>query len=234
MGSNCWSMDPSDLLDNIFWNALTGPHACFATGAGAARRYARGFSPIAAFADPAHPDFAALGPFVEVGEEFYCDGWSGPAPDGWHVKAEATMFRMVWDGPAHLSDPAPDAVALDARHVDAAVELASMMRPGPFGPRTIELGDYFGYFEGNRLVAMAGERMAAAGLREISGVCTHPGFQGRGLARRLMLKLAGRALARGETPFLHVMSANTAAHAMYQRMGFRDYRETVVRVVGRG
>jgi predicted GNAT family acetyltransferase len=75
-------------------------------------------------------------------------------------------------------------------------------------PRAIELGDYFGHVEDGQLVAMAGERTAAPGLRDISGVCTRPGYQGRGLARRLMLKLVRRQLARGETPFLHVMSAS--------------------------
>jgi predicted GNAT family acetyltransferase len=80
---------------------------------------------------------------------------------------------------------------------------------------------------------MAGERMAAPGLHEISGVCTHPDHQGRGVARRLMLKLIRRQLLRGETPFLHVMRANEAAHGLYLRMGFRDYCETVVRVVTR-
>ncbi|MCY1382404.1 FR47-like protein [compost metagenome] len=81
---------------------------------------------------------------------------------------------------------------------------------------------------------MAGERSFAETLREVSGVCTHPDFQGRGLARRLMLKLIARQLARGETPFLHVMSANTGALGLYQRMGFRTHREVVVRVIARG
>jgi hypothetical protein len=98
-------------------------------------------------------------------------------------------------------------------------------------PRAIELGDYFGHVEDGQLVAMAGERTAAPGLRDISGVCTRPGYQGRGLARRLMLKLVRRQLARGETPFLQVMSANARAHRLYLEMGFRDERETVVRVV---
>jgi predicted GNAT family acetyltransferase len=131
------------------------------------------------------------------------------------------------------ADEAPDAVTLGPEHAAQALELALLTRPGPFGPRTIELGDYFGYFDGSRLMAMAGERMAAPGLREISGVCTHPDYLGRGYARRLMLKLIRRQLARGETPFLHVMRANEAAHQLYLRMGFRDYRETVVRVVAR-
>jgi predicted GNAT family acetyltransferase len=80
---------------------------------------------------------------------------------------------------------------------------------------------------------MAGERMQAGSLREISGVATHPDYQGRGLAKRLMLKLIRRQMLRNETPFLHVMSANTGARALYERMGFTSYKESVVRVVSR-
>ena len=90
---------------------------------------------------------------------------------------------------------------------------------------------FAGRIEGERLVAMAGERMHAGTLREISGVCTHPDFQGRGFARRLVAKLILRQMRRKETPFLHVMRDNSSAHRLYQRMGFRDYRESVVRVI---
>jgi ribosomal protein S18 acetylase RimI-like enzyme len=220
-------------LDNIFWNTLSGLHAHLSAGTDSARRYAPGFSPIVGFPDPRRPDFGALAPFCEPGEHFYCDAWSGPAPAGWRIEAEATMYRMVWDGPMPERDEAPDAVPLGPEHAAQALELALLTRPGPFGPRTIELGEYFGYVDQGKLVAMAGERMAAPGLHEISGVCTHPDYQGRGYARRLMLKLIRRQLARGETPFLHVMRANEAAHGLYLRMGFRDYCETVVRVVAR-
>jgi len=58
---------------------------------------------------------------------------------------------------------------------------------------------------------MAGERFQAGALREISGVCTHPDFQGRGFARRLMLKLIRHQMHRGETPVLHVIRDNTHA-----------------------
>ncbi|NML59595.1 GNAT family N-acetyltransferase [Massilia sp. RP-1-19] len=219
------------LLDNIIWSCLSGAHAKFASGTADARRYAPGFSPIVAFPDPERPNFAALRAFCEPGEHFYCDGWSGAAPEGWRIEAESTMFRMVWDAPVPLVDEAGDAIALRPEHAQQAFDLAMLTRPGPFGLRTPELGEYFGYFDNGRLVAMAGERMAADGLREISGVCTHPDFQGKGLARSLMSKLVMRQLQRGETPFLHVMSANANAHALYLRMGFKDYKETVVRVV---
>lgn len=142
------------------------------------------------------------------------------------------MFRMVWAGEAPAHDEAPDAVPLGPEHALPALELAMLTHPGPFGPRTIELGEYFGFFDGGRLIAMAGERMHAGTLREISGVCTDPDFQGRGFARRLMLKLIRRQLARGETPFLHVMRDNVAAQ-FYERLGFRTAKEPVVRVVAR-
>ncbi len=221
------------LLDNIVWHTLSGPHSRYAVGTDAARRYARGFSPIVGFRDGRRPDFAELVPYCEPGEHFYCDGWTGPAPAGWCIDAESTMFKMVFERATPPADELPDAVPLRAEHASAALELAQLTRPGPFGPRTIELGDYFGCFDGGRLVAMAGERMFAGRLREVSGVCTHPDFQGRGLARRLVAKLLGRQVARDQIPFLHVMSDNAAAHRLYLGMGFRDYRETVVRVVSR-
>ena len=219
------------LLDNITWHTLSGPHAKFAAGSGAARRYAVGFSPILGFEEPLQPDFDAISACSEPGEQFYTDGWSGPVPAGWRMEAEKTMFKMVWEGPLPDHDPAPDAVPLRLEHAAQAVALATLTRPGPFGPRTIELGEYFGYFEGERLVAMAGERMCAANLHEISGVCTHPDQQGRGHARRLMLKLVFRQMGRGKTPFLHVMSDNAGARALYERMGFCNYKESVVRVI---
>ena len=147
--------------------------------------------------------------------------------------SDAAIPLMDTDGTMPDDDPSLDAVPLRPEHAAQAVELATLTRPGPFGPRTPELGEYFGCFEDGRLIAMAGERMHAGTLHEISGVCTHPEFQGRGLARRLMEKVIRRQLLRGETPFLHVMRDNDSAHRLYLRMGFRDHCEAAVRVISR-
>ena len=221
------------LLDNIIWNCLSGPHAKFATGAGAVRRYAPGFSPIVGCQNPNDPDFATLEKYCEPGESFYIDIWSGSAPAGWKIDKEARMLKIVWEAPAPAEDAAPDAAQLRPEQFAQATALAKLTNPGPFGPRTPELGEYFGYFEGGQLIALAGERMCAGELHEISGVCTHPDFQGRGLARKLTLKLVRRQMQRGKTPFLHVMSHNAAALGLYEKMGFRNHLETVVRVATR-
>ncbi|HUQ12492.1 MAG TPA: GNAT family N-acetyltransferase [Steroidobacteraceae bacterium] len=221
------------LLDNIMWNCLSGPHAKFATGEGAVRRYAPGFSPIAGFEDPHHPDLETLAKYCEPGDYFYTDIWEGPAPAGWRIDRDARMWKMTWQAPMPAEDAAPDAIPLRPGHAGEAVELAKLTNPGPFGIRTPELGEYFGYFDGGRLIAMAGERMCAGDLQEVSGICTHPDFQGRGLAKKLTLKLVRLQMERGKTSFLHVISTNTAARALYEKMGYRNYRETTVRVITR-
>ena len=219
------------VLDNIIWNTLTGPHASYASGTGTALRYAAGFSPIAGFLNPEQPDLDALTDFCAAREHLYVGGWPAAPSPHWHLDADSTMFQMVWQGPLPDEEIGADAVTLSTEHAAQAVELTTLTQPGPFGLRTMELGDYFGYFVDGRLVAMAGERMHAGSMREISGVCTHPDFQGKGLARRLMLKLVRRQVIRGETPFLHVVRDNVNAHALYERMGFVDRKELAIRVV---
>ncbi len=221
------------ILDNIVWNSLSGPHNIYAEGTGAARRYARGFSPIIGFQDRNNPDFDSLASVCSVGETFYTDGWTGIAPDGWQIELETTMFKMVWAGPMPAVNEAPDAVPLGAEHSAEALELALLTNPGPFGLRTIELGDYYGYFEGPQLISMTGERFFAGKYREVSGVCTHPDFQGRGLAKKLMLKVIRQEMLRGEIPFLHVISSNLLARGLYERMGFENYLESIVRMISR-
>jgi ribosomal protein S18 acetylase RimI-like enzyme len=221
------------LLDNIMWNCLSGPHARYSIGTDSTRRYARGFSPIVACADPDRPDFTALETLFDNGESFYIDLWTGPKPAGWTLDREARMLKMVWQGTAAAEDAAPDAVRLLPEHYAVALELAKLTNPGPFGIRTPELGEYFGYFDGGRLIAMAGERLCAGDLQEISGVCTHPDYLGRGYASRLTLKLVYRQLRRARTPFLHVVSHNEGARTLYEKLGFRIYRETVLRVLTR-
>lgn len=220
--------------DNIAWATLTGPHARFATGKDAVRRYAAGFSAIAGFSEPQHPDFDALASICDVDERIYCPGWTGVVPGGWCVHLEKPVYRMVWRQELPGVDAFPGAVSLGPEHAAQAVELARLTNPGPFGMRTIELGNYFGWFEDGRLAAMAGERMYVDSHREVSGICTHPDFRGRGLARRLTLKLIRRQMQRGETPFLHVMADNFAARRLYRELGFSDHCETLLRVISRG
>ena len=125
---------------------------------------------------------------------------------------------------------------LDWRELDEAdapdmLALALLTRPGPFRARTHRLGRFIGVREEGRLIAMAGERMRMPGYAEVSGVCTHPDFRGRGLAGRLMRQVMQTMQARGETPFLHAYASHENTIALYRTLGFEVRAELPMRVL---
>jgi predicted GNAT family acetyltransferase len=102
----------------------------------------------------------------------------------------------------------------------AMVALTDLAFPGFFRSRTYEMGAYYGIRINNELAAMAGERLAVPGFREISAVVTHPAHTGRGYATLLMNRLLQDHAAAALKSFLHVSEHNSRAIAIYQRMGF--------------
>ncbi|GAA3494576.1 hypothetical protein GCM10019016_016760 [Streptomyces prasinosporus] len=120
-------------------------------------------------------------------------------------------------------------VELGADSVPELLDLVARTAPGPFRPRTHELGTYLGVRVDGTLVAMAGERLRPPGWTEISTVCTAPDARGQGHAARLVSALVARIVVRGERPFLHVAETNTGAIALYERLGFRTRRQVTFR-----
>jgi predicted GNAT family acetyltransferase len=112
--------------------------------------------------------------------------------------------------------------------------LTDQTRPGPpFGPRTHELGTFLGIRVGGELVAMAGERMKPGNYTEMTAICVHPSHRGRGYAQALLAAISRQILAHGEIPFLHVLSDNASAIALYQRQGMTIRRRLQVTVLQR-
>ena len=98
--------------------------------------------------------------------------------------------------------------------------LTKLTNPGPFASRTIDFGHYYGVFDGGKLVAMAGQRMHIEDYTEISAVCTHPDYLGRGYAKQLLLGQIHRMRAAGNIPILHVRKNNERAVKVYESIGF--------------
>ena len=219
------------VLDNVAWHALSGPHLKFSIGSSTAKRYAKGFSPIVAYESYDRPDFAALQGQCDAGEHLYCSGWTGPAVNGWDVLADTSAYLMIWEKELPELNLELSIQTLRQKDLSQVLDLAALTHLDPFGPRALELGTFLGIFSGDRLVAMGGERMFADSFREISSVATHPEYRGRGYARGLMLALMRNQMLSKEIPFLHVMSENSHAYAIYQRMGFSTHKEISVRVI---
>jgi len=103
--------------------------------------------------------------------------------------------------------------------------LTALVYPHYFRRRTMELGRYFGIYQDGRLAAMIGERLGTDDTQEMSAICTHPDFNGRGYARRLTAFLTNDNLARGRLPFLHVSHENPRALRLYEQLGYRLRRD---------
>ncbi len=189
--------------------------------------------PFAAAADASSESLAALVELIPTdGHLWVVETKELAPPSGAAVVRTAVLHQMV----ATAVEPASPAFEIVPLSDDDAPEmraLATLTEPGPFHISTHRLGRFVGVKENGDLVAMAGERMKPGRFTEISGVCTHPTHRGRGYANALMRTVAQHILARGETPFLHVMASNAGAIALYETLGFRFRREMVMTVLAR-
>jgi len=207
-------------LDNPIWFALTTEHRLLARSHGLARRYPPDASPLAAFLHPTNDAFADLQRLVSPGEHVALFTATPLDVRGdWQVDRSRWIDQMICE--ALLAPPPVVPLPLGTTDVPEMLELAAATEPGPFLPQTIQMGSYFGIRASDgRLAAMAGERLRSTAFVEISAVCTHPEFRGRGYARTLTTFVAAQILAAGKTPFLHVKSEN-GARMVYHKIGFR-------------
>lgn len=215
------SFDGERALDNPIWSCLTTRHAHVASGGALARRYPASISPIGALAGNGREHVAALESVVEPGDDFAVFAPSVPAlPANWETLFESRLLQMIRTDGSLLPEGDVEVARLGAADVPDMLALVELAKPGPFRPRTIDLGTFIGIRDGGRLIAMAGERMWIGDFREVSAICTHPGAQGRGYARALTARVVNRMLRAGETPMLHVEWTNTRAIDMYRALGF--------------
>lgn len=214
-------------LDRQAWSALTGRHAGFAVVEGGARRYRPDVGVFAAVEDEA--GYADLARLIRAhGDVALLEAADAPPIAGVRVVSR----DLGWQGVAGaLSPPRPGRipiVPLTEADGPEMLALATLTQPGPFFARTHTLGGFIGIRDRGRLVAMAGERMKPEGFTEVSGVCTHPDYRGRGYGRTLILEVAANIAARGDTPYLHAYASNTAAIALYETLGFVFRAEVVM------
>ncbi|MBP2445816.1 GNAT family N-acetyltransferase [Rhizobium leguminosarum] len=221
------------ILDRPIWTALETAHAGLAEGNENARRYPPSIVSFAASADDRPESLDALENLPSQ-EESMILVEAGPIaiPAGLAIVTEAPLVQMIAERPhAKISDSCIEMLT----EADAAdmLALATLTKPGPFTLRAQSLGSFWGIRSDGRLVAMAGQRMRQTGFIELSGLCAHPDFQGRGLGTLLFRFVAGEIASGGDTAYLHAYAANTSAISLYLALGFTLRAEMNMRVVKR-
>lgn len=223
-------MSDGDLtqLDRPIWSALTTSQKHLAEGGPQALRYPVDMTPFADMIDMSAASFAALGELLsgtQVAALFTPEPVEVPA--GFKVVLAETGEQMI-GSPADSPLRDAEIVTLGSADVPAMMALTELTKPGPFALRTHELGTFLGIRAGGELVAMTGERIKPGKFVEMTAVCVHPDYRGRGYAQALLAAVARRIEARGEIPFLHVFSNNTSAIALYRRQGMKIRRRLYV------
>ena len=207
-------------LDNPVWQSLLTCHSHVALGNEYVKRYPPAMAPFIGVPASDAPGAAHLSQLVAAGESCYFVSVAPSLSSEWEMEEHAPIVQMLC--PSHLDTAKSDIEisTLSDADVPAMMALTSLVYPEFFRPRTAELGTYLGIYKNEKLVAMAGERMHLTGYREISAVCTHPDYLGRGYARCLISRLVNVILGRNEIPFLHVSGDNARAKSLYEDLGF--------------
>jgi predicted GNAT family acetyltransferase len=220
------------LLDRPIWSALTTVHAPIAVGGELARRYPRDMGPLAAVREQTPASYEELATLFEPGEVAVLFLSGAPVvPPSWRLVSDRPMEQMISTRVPEVPAGCAEVVELTPADVPAMIALARLTEPGPFEARTIEFGGYLGIRDQEKLVAMTGHRLAMTGYIEVSAVCTHPDYRGRGYGETLVSLVARAMYGRGITPILDVLQTNVNAIRVYERVGFTVRKTLRVAVV---
>jgi predicted GNAT family acetyltransferase len=222
-------------LDRPVWASLITYHVPLSEGNELARRFARDVNLFASARDDTPEAVAELASLVKPDETiFILQVPQIVIPSGLVEIKAAKGVQMVAPRGMTSETSRGDILTLTQEDAPEMLALATLTEPGPYLTRTPAMGTFIGIRSGGRLVAMAGERMRFPGYTEVSGVCTHPEFRGRGLARRLSAAVVAGIEARGDQAFLHAWKSNHSAISLYEGLGFKVRAEVNVAVLKRG
>lgn len=228
-----------NLLDNPVYHAMMNGNRNLTMGSETVRYFPAEISPFVGLKDYGAAAFAELAELLPRGQvAAVVSPEKIKIPGKWKIIHYGLGLQMMWDAAAGRGTAVgrgPEFVPLERVHVPQMVQLAKLTNPGPFGERTIEFGHFTGLFDGDRLVAMSGHRLHPTPYIEISGVCTHPDYAGRGYGGALTLYQVQNIREAEEIPILHVWANNDRAIRMYEHLGFVTRRElhfTIIRLKG--
>jgi ribosomal protein S18 acetylase RimI-like enzyme len=216
-------MTDDQKLDNPVWHSLSEYHQTFAIGSGDIKFYLPDLCPFGGFIGASNSvEFIAQ--YALLVDNFFIVGERPTFPELLQLKKELVCLQMIADQKVSI-DNKEKIVKLGEDDRNELLHLVNLVQPGYFKKDTFLLGDYYGIFKNNRLVAVTGERMKMNAFTEVSAVVTHPDHTGRGYAGQLVAYTMNAVFDQNKIPYLHVTVTNTGAIRLYERLGFRVRRK---------
>ncbi len=220
------SIKKSDIakLDNPVWNSLIENHSEYCIQIGDSKFYDPDYCPFGAFKNE-NINSAFLQQYSVWSDNFYIVGKKPfTHPDILYLKNHLICNQMIASETIKIEFK-DDIIPLTTNHQKELIELINLVQPGYFKAKTFKLGDYYGIFNSNQLVAVTGERMKMINATEISAVVTHPEHVGKGYAKQLVAYATNKILNEKKLPFLHVTEKNIGAIRLYKQSGFKTRRK---------
>ena len=214
----------TDKLDNPAWHSLNETHQSFAIGNDEIKFYQPQVCPFGGI-NSKHPDLISFFKNHLQLNSFFIIGDKPLETPDLIIEIELICLQMVCSLPVEMQF-SENSISLKEPHKKQLIDLVNLVQPGYFQEETLLMGDYYGIYENNQLVAAAGERMKMDGFTEISAVVTHSDFTGRGFAKQLVAHMANKNFEHDRVPYLHVAETNTTAVRLYEKLGF-DIRRKI-------
>jgi ribosomal protein S18 acetylase RimI-like enzyme len=212
-----------DKLDNPVWYSLTERHQAFSVHYDTAKFYHPDYCPFGGFA--AYDNLAnGLAKYALLTDNFFVVGEKPILPTALAIKQELVCLQMIRTEKIEI-EIKETITLLNNEYEGALFKLVNQVQPGYFKRKTVGLGNYYGIFKNNKLVAGSGERMCMDGFVEVSAVVTHPANVGKGYAKQLIAHTVNAIIEKNSVPFLHVVETNVGAIALYHQLGFSTRRK---------
>ena len=195
----------TDKLDNPAWHSLNEAHRSFAIGSDAIKFYQPHICPFGGI-NSKQPDLISFLKEYDQLISFFIIGGKPQESFDLIIEKELVCLQMICSAPIAI-EYTENIIHLKEPYKKQLVDLVNLVQPGYFEEGTFLMGDYFGIFRNDQLIAVTGERMKMFGFTEISAVVTHPDFTGKGFAKQLVAHTANKNFE--ENPPLTMVAQNT-------------------------
>lgn len=213
-----------DKLDNPVWFSLEETHKNFAVNYQGVKFYHPDYCPFGGFINT---DKTAIGidEYAKLTNNFYVVGNKPIFTNKIQINKELVCNQMLLDCLINIEITEQIIELQTINHKADLFNLVNFVQPGYFKNNTVDLGNYYGIYKQDKLVAVTGERMKMNNYTELSAVVTHPEHTGKGYAKQLLCYASNKIFNENKTPFLHVAETNIGAIKLYEKLGFNTRRK---------
>jgi len=206
-------------LDNPVWYSVSETHKSFGIDFGTIKFYHPDYCPFGGLISLENTEYP-ISEYAKLVNNFHIIGNKPTVPDNLKLNHELICLQMIIHERIE-GENRDQIVKLGENHLDDLLGLVKIVYPDYFKKKTSALGNYYGIYKNNQLVAVTGERMQMNEFTEVSAVITHPEHTGKGYAKQLVAHTVNAILEQNKTPFLHVAESNIGAIKLYEKLGFQ-------------